>query len=564
MARAIHASGGKAPGFGHPVHRPLDPRAERILELADARGVSGPHTLLARLFRDAVAAAWEKPLTMNVAMPIAAVLLDLGFAPATVKSIPLLARTAGLLAHLAEERELPVGFFMAGQAEGRSRTCGRRTGTGDARPRRRVASVGRAARDRRRELSRADRLPLRALGLLSREAARGGCLERRGGRRPRGHRRAASHREARAQGDEHAGQSVRRPPLRRARRDRAHLLDERHDGDAELHPADRGRPRELGDGFGTELRGVRRRRRRALRLDVQRRSVRRGRCAHRVRSRRPLPHPGRHREHRSADACDRAPAADGGGVHAVVCGLRDRVGGGARPRPPRLERQARARRGRAGGRRAGLPGAARGGLGREGHGGDGHRRHRPVALGRVRGAGRHAPRRARLRARRADRPRDGQRRRAGRRRHGRARADPSAASRCAAPALPHARPRARPHEPLSVRAHRSARALHRADRRHADRPGRQRVPVRRARGGQRVHAAGQRQHPRPARDAGGQAGAAAARERRARTRCGPPTPRLRTTIRDRLRSVLVVQTRIELVPWGSLERSEYKSKLVDH
>jgi phenylacetate-CoA ligase len=39
---------------------------------------------------------------------------------------------------------------------------------------------------------------------------------------------------------------------------------------------------------------------------------------------------------------------------------------------------------------------------------------------------------------------------------------------------------------------------------------------------------------------------------------------LAETIRDRLRSVLVVQTRIELVPWGSLQRSEYKSKLVDH
>jgi citrate synthase len=117
MARAIHASGGKAPGFGHPVHRPLDPRAERILELADARSVSGSYTLLARLFRDAVAVVWGKPLTMNVAMPIAAVLLDLGFAPATVKSIPLLARTAGLLAHLAEERRQPVGFLMAGRAE---------------------------------------------------------------------------------------------------------------------------------------------------------------------------------------------------------------------------------------------------------------------------------------------------------------------------------------------------------------------------------------------------------------------------------------------------------------
>jgi phenylacetate-CoA ligase len=39
---------------------------------------------------------------------------------------------------------------------------------------------------------------------------------------------------------------------------------------------------------------------------------------------------------------------------------------------------------------------------------------------------------------------------------------------------------------------------------------------------------------------------------------------LAEAIRERLRNVLVVQTRIELVPWGTLRRSEYKSKLVEH
>jgi citrate synthase len=34
-----------------------------------------------------------------------------------VKAVPILARTAGLLAHLAEERELPVGFLLAKGAE---------------------------------------------------------------------------------------------------------------------------------------------------------------------------------------------------------------------------------------------------------------------------------------------------------------------------------------------------------------------------------------------------------------------------------------------------------------
>jgi citrate synthase len=117
VVREIHTAGEKVPGFGHPVHKPLDPRAERILELADERGVSGACVARARAFRDAVHEVWGKPLTMNVSMPIAAVMLDLGFPAAAVKAVPILARTASLLAHLAEEQERPLGLALAAAAE---------------------------------------------------------------------------------------------------------------------------------------------------------------------------------------------------------------------------------------------------------------------------------------------------------------------------------------------------------------------------------------------------------------------------------------------------------------
>ena len=116
-AGEIHAAGGKVPGFGHPVHKPVDPRAERIFELADKRGVSGSHIALALALRQAVADTWGKPLTLNVSMAIAAVMLDLGFPSASVRAVPILARTASLLAHLAEEEENPLGFLLASKAE---------------------------------------------------------------------------------------------------------------------------------------------------------------------------------------------------------------------------------------------------------------------------------------------------------------------------------------------------------------------------------------------------------------------------------------------------------------
>ena len=119
--------GARRPGFGHPVHSRSTRAPSASSSSPTSAASSGPHVALARAFRDAVAEAWGRPLTMNVSMPIAAVLLDLGFPSATVKAVPILARTAGLLAHLAEEQERPIGFLMAGAGRGGDRVRARRS-----------------------------------------------------------------------------------------------------------------------------------------------------------------------------------------------------------------------------------------------------------------------------------------------------------------------------------------------------------------------------------------------------------------------------------------------------
>ncbi len=81
------------------------------------KAIAGRHIDLARRFAPAAEKVWGRSLTMNVSMAIAATLLDLDFPASMIKAIPLLARTAGLLAHLGEEQERPIGFLMASAAE---------------------------------------------------------------------------------------------------------------------------------------------------------------------------------------------------------------------------------------------------------------------------------------------------------------------------------------------------------------------------------------------------------------------------------------------------------------
>ena len=102
-----------APGYGHPLHKALDPRVVRLLAVATEAGVAARHVEVARTVEKLVPEIIGKALVMNVSSAIAAVLLDSGYPVLAVKGIPILARTASLIAHLLEEQERPIGFVLA-------------------------------------------------------------------------------------------------------------------------------------------------------------------------------------------------------------------------------------------------------------------------------------------------------------------------------------------------------------------------------------------------------------------------------------------------------------------
>jgi len=104
------------PGFGHPQHSGGDPRANVLLALAKERGLRGPYIDMLYTVRDALPEAIGRPLPININGAIPAILLEIGFPVTAMKSISLLARTAGLLGHLQEESERPIGFIMSNAA----------------------------------------------------------------------------------------------------------------------------------------------------------------------------------------------------------------------------------------------------------------------------------------------------------------------------------------------------------------------------------------------------------------------------------------------------------------
>jgi citrate synthase len=120
VARELEA-GRRVPGLGHPVHKVEDPRTPRIYEIAEETGLLGSYLTRLREVAAAYASQTGRELPINGAGVAGAALADLGFPAPLLRGFALLARTAGLLGHLAEEMQSPIGMRLYREVDERAK-----------------------------------------------------------------------------------------------------------------------------------------------------------------------------------------------------------------------------------------------------------------------------------------------------------------------------------------------------------------------------------------------------------------------------------------------------------
>jgi citrate synthase len=120
VIRETLARGGRVPGFGHNLHAGVDPRVGALRRIAEAEGVGGPHLAAVGTLAATIASESRRSLIPNAAIVVGAILSDLGYGVRDVRSFALVARCAGIVAHLADERRSPIARSIWEGAHGGS------------------------------------------------------------------------------------------------------------------------------------------------------------------------------------------------------------------------------------------------------------------------------------------------------------------------------------------------------------------------------------------------------------------------------------------------------------
>jgi citrate synthase len=110
--RRAREAGRFVPGLGHPVHKVTDPRTPVLYRIAAEEGLYGPHLRLFEAIGRVHPQVLGRTLPLNGAGTCGAALADLGLPVELLRGFALLARAAGLLGQIAEERTRPIGMSI--------------------------------------------------------------------------------------------------------------------------------------------------------------------------------------------------------------------------------------------------------------------------------------------------------------------------------------------------------------------------------------------------------------------------------------------------------------------
>jgi citrate synthase len=111
VARSV-AEGWSIPGFGHPIHRPVDPRTVRLIEIAEETGFRGRYVEMLLALQRAFEKHKGRPITLNATGAMGALCCELGLPAAACRGIAVMARAIGLVGHILEEIRSPMAIEL--------------------------------------------------------------------------------------------------------------------------------------------------------------------------------------------------------------------------------------------------------------------------------------------------------------------------------------------------------------------------------------------------------------------------------------------------------------------
>jgi len=112
IAQRHHRSRKPLHGFGHPHHKPDDPRTPKLFSVAESENVPGLHIGALRILSAQVDKVYGRHITINATGAAAALLGEIGIPQRIMRGVAVVSRSAGLVGHILEESRKPSAAFI--------------------------------------------------------------------------------------------------------------------------------------------------------------------------------------------------------------------------------------------------------------------------------------------------------------------------------------------------------------------------------------------------------------------------------------------------------------------